>query len=95
MQFLVQKYLSKHYYVGTSNLGNDGIYSKDPTKKYLTKKYPAQMISEKLLNELTLMFNLEESILKTYVQNWAESQRKDIDLEFYWLTLLDVVNGSR
>ena len=95
MDFIVQKYLSKYYYIGTSPLGNDGIYLKDETKKYKVNKYPKQISNTELLNELTLIFNLEESVITNYVQNWAEAQRKDVHLEFYWLTLLDVVNGSR
>ena len=81
MQIIVQSYLSKHYEIATSEVGNDGIYLKSDTREHRIPTY-----GDKLVKELVTIFCLEDEVLKTYVNVWAISIKKDVDLEFYWKT---------
>ena len=81
MQNIVHSYLSKHYEVATSEVGNDGIYLKSDTREHRIPTY-----GDKLVKELVTIFCLEDGLLKTYIDVWAVSIKKDIDLEFYWKT---------
>jgi hypothetical protein len=81
MQIIVQSYLSKHYEIATSEVGNDGIYLKSDTREHRIPTY-----GDKLVKELVTIFCLEDGLLKTYIDDWAVSIKKDIDLEFYWKT---------
>jgi hypothetical protein len=81
MQNIVHSYLSKHYEIATSEVGNDGIYLKSDTREYRIPTY-----GDKLVKELVTIFCLEDSLLKTYIDVWAVSIKKDVDLEFYWKT---------
>ena len=81
MQNIVHLYLSKHYEIATSEVGNDGIYLKSDTREHRIPTY-----GDKLVKELVTIFCLEDGLLKTYIDDWAVSIKNDIDLEFYWKT---------
>lgn len=81
MQDIVCSYLTKHYEIATSEVGNDGIYLKSDTNKHRIPVY-----GDKLLKELIIIFSLEDDLLKSYTDTWAISIKSDINLEFYWKT---------
>ena len=81
MQIIVHSYLSKHYEIATSEVGNDGIYLKSDTREHRIPTY-----GDKLVKELVTIFCLEAEELKSYINVWAISIKKDVDLEFYWKT---------
>jgi hypothetical protein len=80
MEQLLHKYLSHHYYIDTSNVGNDGIYLINDTRRYKAPFY-----CNKLLDELNFIFNLEKGYLQSNVDKWALSIKEDVDLEWFWL----------
>lgn len=79
MEQLLHKYLSHHYFIDTSDVGNDGVYKKDDARRYKAPFYGNQ-----LLDELNLIFNLEKGYLQSNVDKWALSIKEDVDLEWYW-----------
>lgn len=80
MQDIVQSYLSRHYFVNTSDAGNDGIYELNDTRRHKVPIY-----GDKLLYQLSIIFSLEADLLKDWVNLWVVSLNSDIDLDFYWL----------
>jgi hypothetical protein len=80
MEQLLHKYLSSYYFIDTSDVGNDGIYLLNDTRRY---KAPIYGIN--LLNELNHIFNLEKGYLQSNIDNWALSIKEDVDLEWFWL----------
>jgi len=82
MDLIVQKYLSRYYYIKTSDVGNDGIY-----EKLDDRKRPSPFSSTKLLKEISVIFSLSEEEVKAYVTNWSVLIKTDVDLEFYWKTM--------
>ena len=86
METYVQSYLSRHFYIKTSDVGNDGIYKKDDTRKF-----PAPYHNIHLLNELEVVFSLSQEILREYTDIWAIKQKPDVNLEFYWSQLFSLL----
>lgn len=82
MEKLIYDYLSKNYYVDTSEVGNDGIYSFSDDRKFKTPH-----CGTKLTNELITVFNIEKEEAKLYIHLWSTNIKPDIDLEFFWQTL--------
>jgi len=79
MEKYVRLYLTRHYEINTSEIGNDGIYDKSDTRKLRPPVY-----FSKLLKELELLFNLSSEELIKIINEWAKDIKPDIDLEFYW-----------
>lgn len=82
MQNYIQQYLSDYYYVKTSEVGNDGIYSINEDRRI-----PTPFNGSKLIKEIVTIFGLQEDDVKPYIETWAVSIKPDIDLEFYWKTM--------
>lgn len=80
MEQLLHKYLSSYYFIDTSDVGNDGIYLINSTRRY-----KAPIYGIKLLEELNVIFNLEKGYLQSNVDKWAKSIKEDVDLEWFWL----------
>ena len=79
METYIKKYLSQHYYIQTSDVGNDGIY-------YLfdDRRIPTPFFGNKLIKEISVVFGLEVEESKDYIIGWSISVKSDVDLEFYW-----------
>ena len=90
MENIVKTYLKNNYYINTSQIGNDGIYkiNDNPLEN-------GPMYGEKLLDELITIFHLDKTILKKYVNEWAESKKEDVDLTFYWKTIEEIIGIPR
>jgi hypothetical protein len=86
MEKLVQQYLFEYYYIDTSEIGNDGIYYKLNQNKW---KSPHNY--SLLLKEINTVFGIEEVLIKLIINDWAVSEKQDVDLEFYWTTLEDLI----
>jgi hypothetical protein len=86
MEKLVQQYLFEYYYIDTSEIGNDGIYYKLNQNKW---KSPHNY--SLLLKEINTVFGIEEVPIKLIINDWAVSEKPDVDLEFYWTTLEDLI----
>ena len=82
MEKFIYDYLSKNYYVDTSEVGNDGIYSISDDRKFKTPH-----CGKKLTNELITVFNIAEEEAKLFIHLWSSKIKPDIDLEFFWQTL--------
>ena len=80
MEQLLHKYLSSFYFIDTSDVGNDGIYLLNDTRRY-----KAPIYGNKLLGELNIIFNLEKGYLQSNIDKWALSLKEDVDLEWFWL----------
>jgi hypothetical protein len=85
MILFIQQYLSEYYYIKTSEVGNDGIYSIIDERRI-----PIPFNGSKLIKEIVTIFGLEEDVLKSYIESWAVSIKPDVDLEFYWKTTEDL-----
>lgn len=85
MQSYIQQYLSDYYYIKTSEVGNDGIYSINEDRRI-----PTPFNGSKLIKEIVTIFGLEEDEIKPYIESWAVSIKPDIDLDFYWKTMDDL-----
>lgn len=88
MEQIVQSYLTKHFEIGTSEVGNDGIYSLADKREIRPPIY-----GNVLLKELVSLFSISEDDGKNFVNNWAVSIKSNIDLEFYWSTVEDIFNS--
>ena len=86
MEKLVQQYLFEYYYIDTSEIGNDGIYYKLNQNKW---KSPHNY--SLLLKEINTVFGIEEVLIKLIINDWAVLEKPDVDLEFYWTTLEDLI----
>lgn len=86
MEKLVQQYLFEYYYIDTSEIGNDGIYYKLNQNKW---KSPHNY--SLLLKEIETVFGIEEVLIKLIINDWAVLEKPDVDLEFYWTTLADLI----
>ena len=82
MENIIQSYLTKHYEINTSEIGNDGIYEKKDTRRHRPPYH-----QNKLLKELVMVFSVDEVTGKRIIQRWASLIKNDIDLTFYWLQL--------
>ena len=86
MEKLVQQYLFQYYYIDTSEIGNDGIYY-----RFNEKKWKSPHNYNLLLKEINTVFGIEEDLIKLIINDWAVSEKPDVDLEFYWTTLEDLI----
>ena len=82
---IVQSYLTRYYEIGTSEVGNDGIYSLTDTRKHRAPIY-----GDRLIEELVTIFCYSEELIKDYIVGWAVSIKSDINLDFYWATEPDI-----
>lgn len=85
MLSIVQSYLSKHFELKTSDVGNDGIYFLCDIR--IDK---APFYHTKLIKEISTIFGLPEDETITYINAWAHSINKKVNLEFYWKSNLDI-----
>ena len=81
MEKFVYNYLSQTYYLGTSDVGNDGIYLLSDTRKH---KSPIS--GSRITKEITTIFGLDEDNSKVLINSWAIIVNPKVDLEFYWQT---------
>jgi hypothetical protein len=88
MKRYVQSYLSSLYYISTSELGNDGVYSLTDDRKYKSPVY-----GEGFLKELIDIFGCSEEETKAIVYEWAIEQKPDVDLTFFWSTKEEILSG--
>lgn len=79
MEIFIHNYLTRHYELATSDVGNDGIYSKEDTRRHR-----APYNGSKLLKELSTIFGVFSLDAQSYTNRWAWSNGKKADLEFYW-----------
>lgn len=88
MEKFVQQYLSTYYYLKTSEVGNDGIYYVNDDRRTPTPHY-----GSKLIKEIVTVFGLEDidDNVKIIINDWAATIKPDVDLEFYWKTLEDLI----
>ena len=86
MEKLVQQYLLEYYYIDTSEIGYDGIYYKLDQDKW---KSPHNYFL--LLKEINTVFGIEEELIKLIINDWAVSEKPDVDLVFYWTSLEDLM----
>ena len=82
VKLIIQSYLSRHYEIQTSEVGNDGIYDKHDTRRHKGPIYGTH-----LTKDLTTIFGVAEDELIVCINDWALSVKPDVDLEFYWKTL--------
>ena len=75
----IYNYLSKYYYIKTSEAGNDGIYY-----FYDERVIPVPFIGSKLIEEVSNVFGLNSDGSLEVIISWALSIKPDINLEFYW-----------
>jgi hypothetical protein len=88
MEIHVHSYLSRHFEIGTSEVGNDGIYSLEDKRKNRAPIY-----GNKLVTELVTVFAIAEDEGKNFINTWAVKINPKIDLEFYWATNEDIFEG--
>ncbi len=88
MKRYVQPYLSSLYYISTSEIGNDGVYSLADDRKYKSPVY-----GDVFLKELVDIFGSSEEETKAIVYEWAIEQKPDIDLTFFWSTKEEILSG--
>lgn len=88
MKRYVQPYLSSLYYISTSDLGNDGVYSLTDDRKYKSPVY-----GDVFLKELVDIFACSEEEIKNIVHGWAVEQKSDVDLSFFWSTKEEILSG--
>lgn len=84
----VHSYLSSFYYVSTSEVGNDGIYSLSDRRKFKSPIY-----GDKFLKELVDIFAYDEEATKSIVYEWATKQKPDVDLTFFWASKEQLLDG--
>lgn len=82
MELIIQKYLSQYYYIKTSDVGNDGIYY-----KFEKRRIPPPINSSKLINEISVVFSINEKDAKDFIINWSILVKNGVDLVFYWRTI--------
>lgn len=87
METFIYDYLTKNYYLDTSDVGNDGVYL-----LLDTRRFKAPTPSHKLLNDIMTIFALDIDTSKDIINSWANSINPNIDLEFYWKTTNDIFN---
>lgn len=85
MEKFVQSYLSKNYEIGTSEVGNDGIYSVEDKREVRAPIY-----GNKLVAEVITIFSIDDNESKELINKWAITKKPDINLEFYWATVEDI-----
>lgn len=88
MRNRVQSYLSDLYYISTSEVGNDGVYTLSDTRNFKSPVY-----GDKFLAELVDIFAYDEEATKSIVYEWAIKQKPDVDLTFFWSTKEQLFDG--
>jgi hypothetical protein len=83
MENFIFSYLTEHFYLRKSHVGNWGIHlgPEDPDKDY-TGIYRGH----KLVSEISMIFGISEKQAKRLINKWA----KPIDLKFYWKVGIDL-----
>lgn len=81
MEKNIHDYLSRHYYLKISDIGNAGLYSKADVRRHKPPFY-----SDKLLEELSSVFSLDIGLVKQYVCDWIDIVYGHVDLSYYWET---------
>lgn len=79
MKKIVYKYLSEYYYIGKSEMENDGIYSKIDIRRY---KAPIRGLT--IITEVSTIFNITKDKAKEFITAWSIQEFTNINLEFYW-----------
>jgi hypothetical protein len=90
MEVLMRNYLEENFYVATSDMGHDGIYTYNDSRKH-NAPYP----NAKLINDLETVFSVDVDLIKKTIEHWARSKKEDIDLSFYWLTPQEIKTNLR
>lgn len=88
----VLSYLNRNYIIGTSDIGNDGVYTLDDNRPIINR---APIDNNKLLNEIHAITGIPHYEIKIFINEWAFSIKKDVDLEFYWKSFSDLLNKKR
>jgi len=84
----VLSYLDRNYFISTSDIGNDGIYSLDDTRSPIDRP---PIDHERLLTEIHDITGISHAEIKELVNEWAFLVKKDVDLAFYWLAYRDLI----
>jgi hypothetical protein len=87
MEKMVHQYLSNYFYINASDIGNDGIYYINDIR--IT---PVPYDGRKLVADIITVFGLDENLVKTFINNWAISKKQNVNLEFYWISLDDLIS---
>lgn len=82
MEKFIQEYLSLHYKIGYSMMGNAGVYD-----IYNDPECEAPETSKKLLKEISHIFYVSEEDAKNQVELWAITIDPEVDFDFYWKTI--------
>jgi hypothetical protein len=88
MEKFVQLYLTNNYEIGTSEVGNDGIYSIEDKREIRAPIY-----GDKLVAEVVTVFSIDSDECKELINKWAITIKPDINLEFYWATVENILEG--
>lgn len=88
MEIHVHSYLSRYFEIGTSEVGNDGIYSLEDKRKNRGPIY-----WDKLVTELVTVFSIAEDEGKSFINSWAVKISPNVNLEFYWATNENIFEG--
>lgn len=94
MELFIHKYLTRHYELITTEEASKklriyvdyGIYKRDNNSVY---KY--EINNCQLLRELETIFGIGELECKKYIDNWAKSIDKKVNLSTYWSKLEQVI----
>jgi len=86
MEKYIQEYLSTYYKIDYSQLGNAGIYdiNKNPKQR-------APNRSNEVIKEISQVFFISEENAKNQIIIWATLVDPDVDLEFYWKEVIDII----
>lgn len=82
MEKFIQEYLSLYYKIGSSQMGNAGVYHINDNPKYR-----APESSEKVLKEISHVFYVSQEDAKNQLILWAITVDPEVDLEFYWKSI--------
>lgn len=88
MEKFVYNYLSQTYYLGTSDVGNDGIYLLLDTRKHKSPVY-----GSRITKDISTIFGLGIEDAKVLINSWAIIVNPKVDLEFYWQTNEDIFDN--
>jgi len=86
MESIVHSYLSEHFEIKTSDVGNDGIYLKKDTRRDRAPYYHIIF-----LREVATIFGLDVKTIKKYTNAWSIVHKNDVNLRFYWLDPKDLL----
>ncbi len=86
MENFIQEYLSLYYKIGSSQMGNAGVYHINDNPKYR-----APESSEKVLKEISHVFYVSQEDAKNQLILWAITVDPEVDLEFYWKSINELL----